>query len=137
MYHRALRIIREYHRLPQKETAESLGISKSYLSEIEGGKKQPSLDILEKYSIFFKIPLSSILLFAETSASHDAAERFRGFAADKILKILDWIQASNDIDQGADDGETQTARLPPVRHRLADRPSPPSGDKRGNAGAPR
>jgi transcriptional regulator with XRE-family HTH domain len=100
LYNRALRIIRDYHRLSQMEVAKRLGISKSYLSEIEGGKKQPSLELLERYAAIFKIPVSSILLFAELSESGDWSERFRGFAADKVLKILDWLQASSDVNEG-------------------------------------
>lgn len=134
MYSRALKIIREYHRISQKDAASSLGISKSYLSEIEGGKKSPSLDILERYSDYFKIPLSSILLFSEISNSPDSYEKFRGFAADKILKILEWIQSADDVDVGgAGFDQTEAHRLPPLRDRLPLGPSsPPRNQRRGS-----
>lgn len=119
LYHRALKLIREYHRLSQKDAASALLISKSYLSELEGGKKQPSLEILQKYADFYRIPLSSIMLFAESSRS-DSADHLRGFAADKILKILEWLNASNDVDDGsADDEDTATPRLSSLRDRLS------------------
>jgi transcriptional regulator with XRE-family HTH domain len=100
LYDRALKLIREYHRLSQFAAADKLEISNSYLSEIENGKKQPSLYLLEKYSSVFDIPLSSILLFAELSSKDNWAEHFRGFAADKILKILEWIQLTSDVSNG-------------------------------------
>jgi transcriptional regulator with XRE-family HTH domain len=93
MYHRALKLIRQYHRLSQVDLAERLGLSKSFVSEIEkdGGKK-PSIDVLERYALFFKIPLSSLMLFAEQMEDNSIAERSRVFAADKVLKMLEWLE---------------------------------------------
>ena len=47
MYDRALKLIRQYHRLSQAELADKLGLSRSFVSELEkpGGKK-PSIDVL-------------------------------------------------------------------------------------------
>jgi len=42
-----------------------LGISASYLSEIENDKKQPSLELLQKYADAFGIKLSSLILLSE------------------------------------------------------------------------
>lgn len=93
MYHRALKLIRQYHRLTQVELAERLGLSKSFISEIEkdGGKK-PSIDVLERYASYFKIPISSLMLFAERTETNDFSERSRIYAADKILKMLEWLE---------------------------------------------
>ncbi|MBB4391345.1 MULTISPECIES: helix-turn-helix domain-containing protein [Bradyrhizobium] len=92
MYDRALKLIRQYHRMSQAELADALDLSRSFVSELEkpGGKK-PSIDVLERYSTFFKIPLSSLLLFAERSGS-DFPERSRSFAANKVLKMLEWLE---------------------------------------------
>lgn len=93
MYHRALKLIRQYHRLTQVELAEHLGLSKSFISEIEKecGKK-PSIDVLERYASYFRIPLSSLLLFAERTDTADFGERSRTYAADKVLKMLEWLE---------------------------------------------
>jgi transcriptional regulator with XRE-family HTH domain len=48
MLNQALRLIRSYHDLSQTQLCFDLGISNSYLSEIESGKKQPTIDILKK-----------------------------------------------------------------------------------------
>jgi len=47
------------------EMSSLLGISASYLSEIENNKKQPSLEILEKYANIHGIRLSSLILLSE------------------------------------------------------------------------
>lgn len=92
MYDRALKLIRQYHRLSQAELADALNLSRSFVSELEkSGGKKPSIDVLERYASFFKIPVSSLLLFAEQSGS-DLREKSRVFAADKVMKMLEWIE---------------------------------------------
>lgn len=51
--------------LKGKDAAELLGISASYLSEIEKGQKEPTLLLLHSYAKVFDIPVSSLLFFAE------------------------------------------------------------------------
>mgnify|MGYP006151216343 CR=1 FL=1 len=46
MLHKALKTVREVHRMQQGELAERLGISRSHLSEIESGKKAASVELL-------------------------------------------------------------------------------------------
>ena len=92
MLHRALRIIRTYHNLKQTELAKLFAISNSYLSEIEGGSKQPSIDLLKRYSDVFKIPMSSIMLFSEIhEKKYKAGDKIRIEATNKILQLLEWI----------------------------------------------
>lgn len=80
----ALRLMRVFHDLSQKELAEKLRISKSYISEIESGKKTPTLDLLNRYSEFFDIPVSSIMFFSESLNSKE----IKTFPANKILAML-------------------------------------------------
>ena len=47
------------------EMSKLLGISQSYLSEIENNKKQPPLELLEKYSKIYGMKLSSLILISE------------------------------------------------------------------------
>lgn len=92
MLNRALKLLRTYHQFTQIELAKRLSISNSYLSEIEGGSKTPGVDLLEKYAEIFKMPLSSIMLFSETlSGPKRRGDRVRQAAADKILRLLEWI----------------------------------------------
>jgi transcriptional regulator with XRE-family HTH domain len=92
----ALRLIRIFHDLTQKDLANKLQISKSYLSEIESGKKKPTLEIITKYSEQFDIPLSSIMFFSESMDSGDNAEKLRGFVSKKVIAILDFIAEKAD-----------------------------------------
>lgn len=102
MLHRALRLLRVYHQLKQVELAKRLGISNSYLSEIETGGKTPSVDLLDKYAEVFKMPASSILLFSESMGSpQKPSERVRVGAAEKILRLLEWIEERHATEQDA------------------------------------
>ena len=92
MYHRALRLIRQYHRLSQAALADELNISKSFISELESGRKKASIDILERYAKNFKIPLSSLLIFSECADQPTKGESARAYAADKALRMLEWLE---------------------------------------------
>lgn len=98
MFDRALKTLRQYHRLSQSALAEQLGISRSYLNEIERKRKEPSLEILTKYAERFDLPLSSLMLFAEQTQS-PKLDRARLYVADKVLKMLEWIAEDEHDDQ--------------------------------------
>lgn len=100
MLNRALRLLRTFHQLSQVELAKRLGISNSYLSEIESGNKNPGLDLLEKYALVFNIPVSSILLFSEKLNGDRSSEKIRVKAADKILRILEWVGEKETVSDG-------------------------------------
>jgi transcriptional regulator with XRE-family HTH domain len=93
---KALRLIRIFHDLTQKDLAEKLKISRSYLSEIESGKKNPTLEIIVSYSEQFDIPMSSIMFFSESMNSEDKTEKLRGFISKKVIAILDFIAEKSD-----------------------------------------
>lgn len=89
----ALRLIRVYHDLKQKQVAEQLGISTSYLSEIEKGHKTPSLDLVQRYSDIFGLPVSSIMFFAESVEDGGAYDRARSFVAGKMVGLMQFLEA--------------------------------------------
>jgi transcriptional regulator with XRE-family HTH domain len=106
MIDKALTLIRVFHNLKQKDLAERLNISPSYLSEIESGKKPVTLELLQKYSEQFRIPTSSLMYFSEQidqlGGQHTASP-----IAVKALKMLEWI---NTITR--DDEDTNGEKLP-------------------------
>ena len=87
----ALRLIRVFHDKSQKQLAEEFEVAQSYISELEKGKKQPTLSMLEKYSRYFDIPGSSILFFSESIERGKFSERARAIVSKKVLRILDFI----------------------------------------------
>lgn len=91
MLNEALRLIRVYHDMNKAELARALGFSRSHITEIESGNKKVTLSTLERYSNYFEIPMSSIMLFAERTSDADFSEQARTFVAKKVLKMLDWI----------------------------------------------
>ncbi len=97
MINRALKTIRHFHGLTQAELALKLDMSKSYLSEIESGKKSVGYKLLEKYSEIFDIPVSSLVFLSENIEDADTIpEKFRSVAADKILNIMEWVALRNE-----------------------------------------
>lgn len=92
----ALRLIRVFHDMKQNELADRLGLSRSHLSELESGKKQPTLKLMERYSSEFGIPVSSILFFSEkldepTNLSVPE-NRVRGVIAQKVITFLQLVE---------------------------------------------
>jgi transcriptional regulator with XRE-family HTH domain len=96
MLHEALRLIRVYHDMKLSDVAVKLGISKSYLSEIEHGRKKPTLDIVEKYSKIFNIPVSSIMFFSENMGNTDKFQKARLAVASKVVSLLKFLEARSD-----------------------------------------
>jgi len=92
MNSRALKLLRQYHRMTQAELAEKLSLSKSFISELEAGNRKPSLDVLEKYAESFKLPLSGLMLFSEQIDADNWNERARVTVASKVLKMLEWLE---------------------------------------------
>lgn len=91
MLNNALKKIRLFHNMKQNELSQQLNISKSYLSEIESGKKPPSIELLQNYAVIFDIPVSSLLYFSEQLESEGKiSKNFRIKSAGFILKLLDW-----------------------------------------------
>lgn len=87
-----LKHIRIFNHKTQSELAENLVLSRSYISEIESGSKIPTLEVLQKYSEVFDIPLSSIMLFAEEYKDKKSLKKkAKLLLAKKAIAFLDWI----------------------------------------------
>jgi transcriptional regulator with XRE-family HTH domain len=92
----ALRLIRVFHDVSQTGLATKLGVSKSFLSEIESGKKRPSLELLSQYAAEFDVPISSLLFFAESVAANGLARPINNKVAPKVVTLLNWISAARE-----------------------------------------
>lgn len=82
----------------QTELASKLQISNSYLSELETGKKQVSIELLKKYADIFDIPPSSLLMFSEIIENETFPEVARVKIANKMIKIMNWLTDSGGIE---------------------------------------
>lgn len=83
-----LKRIRSIYGLKAKEMSERLEISASYLSEIENGKKQPSLELLSRYAEIFDMRLSSLILLTENLEHDDRKQEGGTFIKNLMLKLI-------------------------------------------------
>ena len=91
MISEALKQIRIFHGQTQRELADALGLSQSFISELEGGTKDPSLEVLDKYATHFGLPKSAILFFAEEMDTHRAGDRIRRQVSRRVISLLKFI----------------------------------------------
>ena len=90
----ALRLLRIFNGYKSAELAEKLELSQSYVSELENGKKQPTMEVLDKYAKVFEMKKSTLMLFAESlegeEIKNDKKQRIAR-AGMKLLKILEKV----------------------------------------------
>lgn len=85
-----LRIIRIANDFTMEEMSECIGFSRSYISELENGKKLVSLKAISKYLSYFqinKVEFISILKLYERFDENDKLERYQRTLL-KVLNIL-------------------------------------------------
>ena len=70
------------------EMSSELGISASYLSEIENNKKQPSLDLLQKYADIYGIRLSSLILLSENMDEAEKSGKGTAFLTNIMAHLI-------------------------------------------------
>ncbi len=92
MISEALRLIRVMHNMRANDLAAELGISCSYLSEIENGKKKPTIDLLNKYGIVLSLRPSDILFFSEELDESDPIDRSKKAMQQAIIKLMQRIE---------------------------------------------
>lgn len=89
LINRALRLTRLYWGYNQAEMAERIGVSQSVISEVEGGRKAVSMDLLEGYSNALGVKMSSLLFFSEELQGVPNPTRGKTIIARKALDLLD------------------------------------------------
>ncbi len=90
----ALRLLRIFNGYKSAELDDMLEISQSYVSELENNKKQPTIEVLDKYAKVFGMKKSTLFLFAESleieKEKQDQKQRM-AYAGMKLLKILEKV----------------------------------------------
>lgn len=91
-----IRNFRTANNLTQAQLAESLDISTNFISEVETGKKNISLDILCRLCQCYHLSADYILFGKENSSSdqYTLSEFLFSISADDIPTILEYLEAS-------------------------------------------
>jgi DNA-binding XRE family transcriptional regulator len=76
------------------EMSSMLGISASYLSEIENNKKQPSLELLEKYAKIYGIRLSSLILLSENIEEAEKSGKGTAMIRNMMIHLIQGMSIS-------------------------------------------
>ena len=88
---KAIRLCRVQKEMSLDDLSSKIGISVSYLSLLERGKRDPNISVLEKISLGLNVPVS-ILVFL---AAKDELNSVSPELADKLANLsLDLIQSS-------------------------------------------
>lgn len=100
-----LKILREEHKLTQRDFAQQLGISKTTLCYYEQGKVSPSTEMLVKLAKFFGCSVDYLLGYQAKnvlyldSFTEDQKELIRlvqTLDERKVLKVIGYIERLND-----------------------------------------
>lgn len=97
MISETLRLMRVFNDFKSVELSKKLGISQSYLSEIEHGKKVPTLELLGKYSEVFNVKVSTLLFFSE-QLEKDSKNGVKEAIGKKMIKLLQAIEKMGGLD---------------------------------------
>jgi transcriptional regulator with XRE-family HTH domain len=100
MINETIRMLRTINGVTGRELADNLGISTSYLSEIENGKKAPPYDLLGKYASFFDVKLSTLVLFTEQAEKSEtgrtSAKSRTKETLFRFMRFLDSMEQSDE-----------------------------------------
>lgn len=84
-----LKRLRGIYGYSAKEMSELLGISSSYLSEIENGKKKVSMDLLDRYSELLGLRVSTLVRFSEDYEDAELNSAGQKFITSLMSKVIE------------------------------------------------
>ena len=86
-----IQLLRQRHNLTQKELAEIINSSQNYLSDVETGKKRPSLDYYITIANYFKVSLDQLFadeLNMKKNIIIDSVVLKMGYMSEKEQKLV-------------------------------------------------
>lgn len=89
MIERALKLAREYSGISPSDMAKRLDVSRSFIADLESGKKRVHVEVLQKYANVLKLPASAFLDFADALSGEADPERQK--RAEKLVHVLNWV----------------------------------------------
>lgn len=75
-----IKSLREYRKMTQEQLAERAGMNPVYLSNIERGKENPTLNVIIRISIALKIEMWELFDFKHETSSKALRDMLRKFA---------------------------------------------------------
>ena len=119
---KALKAFRVFNRMTQQALSEKLDLSKSFISEMESGKKPVTSQLIDRYADYFGVPSWEITYLAEAYDNKILANTFTS----TLLKLLDWVMSDD-----SHDTVKLTAKKPPKRRASDKSPQRRAGDLAG------
>ena len=140
-YPKAIRIARSLADMSQGQLADLAEIDRSYLSLIESGKRQPSVETIEKISNALKLPFHLLSLLGSEEAdvqktSHDQIASLALALTKLLLEVKDGPSlGGNGDDQQGDQTQSQSERTRTPTRRRPSNPAKPRGKLAGRVQA--
>ena len=91
----ALRLLRLYCGFSQSALASKLDVAQSLVSDVENGRKNVTMDLLEAYSNATGVRMSQLLFFAEEIEGQPVGRRGHLIVADSVLKLLEKLKPAD------------------------------------------
>lgn len=88
-----IRAFRQKNNLTQAQLAEALDISTNFISEIETGKKNISIDNLCKLCQKYQLSADYILLGKESSAASFLLDQITSLSNQDILVVIEYLES--------------------------------------------
>ncbi len=84
--HNVYRLLRIARDMRVKDVADALGVTPAYISAIEAGKREPSLDLIPAYARALGVDENTLFYFRDPKNKPGTFEKF-------LLKLLERISA--------------------------------------------
>ena len=81
----SIRVIRQAKGFPLKDVASAASISNPFLTLVEKGERQPSLDVLRRIAAALAVPVETLILISQP----DMAVKCTSDRAERIMKSIE------------------------------------------------
>ena len=86
---KAIRVVREARKLRLGEVARNAGVSVPFLSLVENGEREPSLDVVVRVSRALKLPVDVLLLLTQSGKTTLKTSDRRSMGLVKAIQAVD------------------------------------------------
>lgn len=86
---KAIRVVREARNLRLGEVAKKAGVSVPFLSLVENGEREPSLDVVVRLSMALKLPMDVLLLLTQSGKTTLRTSDRRTMGLVKAIQAVD------------------------------------------------